>query len=140
VAFLEFLISDHFASPFSPPFVQPAGGAVDLSRRPLARQRPVVGETPNLAARLQALAVSASLVTAAGTRQEIGELFDLEDLGLRQLAGFAEQQPVWRDLAESSEVAGRGHRHSRRLSSYHQGPLPGVGGEAFRPGQTTMLI
>ena len=77
----------------------------DLIGEGSAQEQSVVGETPNLAARLQALATPASLVIAAGTRQQIGELFDLEDLGLQQLAGFAEPQRVWRVLAESGEVS-----------------------------------
>src|ERR1700720_1673080 len=47
-----------------------------------AQEQAAVGETPNLAARLQALATPTSLVIAASTRQQIGEVFDLEDLGL----------------------------------------------------------
>jgi tetratricopeptide (TPR) repeat protein len=47
----------------------------------------------------------ASLVIAASTRQQIGELFDLEDLGPQRLAGFAEPQLAWRVLGESGEVS-----------------------------------
>jgi class 3 adenylate cyclase len=54
----------------------------DLIGEGSAQEQAVVGETPNLAARLQALATPTSLVIAASTRQQIGELFDLEDLGL----------------------------------------------------------
>ena len=50
----------------------------DLIGEGSAQEQSVVGETPNLAARLQALAAPASLVIAAKTRQQIGELFDLE--------------------------------------------------------------
>ena len=53
----------------------------DLIGKGSAQEQSVVGETPNLAARLQALAAPDSLVIAASTRQQIGELFDLEDLG-----------------------------------------------------------
>jgi class 3 adenylate cyclase/predicted negative regulator of RcsB-dependent stress response/DNA polymerase III delta prime subunit len=70
-----------------------------------AQEQSVVGETPNLAARLQAVATPASLVIAAGTRQQIGELFDLEDLGPQHLTGFAEPQRAWRVLGESGEVS-----------------------------------
>ena len=45
------------------------------------QERGVVGETPNLAARLQALAAPNALVIADSTRAQIGGLFDLEDLG-----------------------------------------------------------
>src|SRR4029077_18339345 len=50
-----------------------------------AQERGIVGETPNLAARLQALASPDKPVIAASTRQQIGELFDLEPLGPQEL-------------------------------------------------------
>ena len=62
----------------------------DLIGAGAAQERGVVGETPNLAARLQGLATPNTLVIAAATRRQIGELFDLEELGPQQLAGFAE--------------------------------------------------
>ena len=65
------------------------------------RSAAVVGETPNLAARLQGLAEPNTVVIAESTRRQIGELFDLEDLGPQQLKGFAEPQPAWRVLGES---------------------------------------
>jgi class 3 adenylate cyclase len=89
----------------------------DLIGEGAARERGVVGETPNLAARLQALATPNTLVIAEATRRQIGELFDLEDLGPQQLAGFAEPQRAWRVLGESGEVSrfeacARGRRRS----------------------------
>src|SRR5438270_11110537 len=76
----------------------------DLIGEGAAQERGVVGETPNLAARLQALALPNTLVIAEATRRPGGELFDLEDLGPQQLAGFAEPQRTWRVLGESGEV------------------------------------
>ena len=70
-----------------------------------AQEQSVVGEAPNLAARLQAVAPPAGVVIAASTRQQIGELFDLEDLGPQQLAGFTDLQRAWRVLRESGEVS-----------------------------------
>jgi class 3 adenylate cyclase len=84
-----------------------------------AQEQAVVGETPNLAARLQSLATPASLVIAASTRQQIGQLFDLEDLGSQQLAGFAKPQRVWRVLGESGEVS--------RFEALRSGTSPLVG-------------
>ena len=52
--------------------------------------------TPNLAAQLQTLATPNTLVIREATRREIGGLFDLEDLGPQQLAGFSGPQHVWR--------------------------------------------
>ena len=77
----------------------------DLIGEGAAQERGVVGETPNLAARLQALATPASVVIADSTRRQIGELFDFEDLGLQHLAGFADQQRAWRVLGESDKVS-----------------------------------
>ena len=72
----------------------------DLIGEGSAQEQAVVGETPNLAARLQVLAAPANLVSGASTRQQIGELFNLKDLGPQQLAGFAELQSAWRVLGE----------------------------------------
>jgi class 3 adenylate cyclase/predicted ATPase len=70
-----------------------------------AQERGVIGETPNLAARLQTLAGPGALVIADSTRRQIGGLFELEDLGLQPLAGFAEPQHVWRVVGESGVVS-----------------------------------
>ncbi len=77
----------------------------DLIGEGAAQERGVVGETPNLAARLQSLATPNALVIADATRRQIGGLFDLEDLGPQRLAGFAEPQHAWRVLGESGEVS-----------------------------------
>ena len=91
----------------------------DLIGEGAAQERGVVGETPNLAARLQALATPNTLVIAEATRRQIGELFDLEDLGPQQLAGFAEPQRAWRVLGESGEVS--------RFEALRSGETPLVG-------------
>ena len=77
----------------------------DLIGEGAAQERGVVGETPNLAARLQALAMPNALVIGEAARRQIGGLFDLEDLGPQQLAGFAEPQRAWRVMGESGEVS-----------------------------------
>jgi class 3 adenylate cyclase len=66
-----------------------------------AQERGVVGETPNLAARLQALAEPDAVVVADTTRAQIGGLFEVHDLGLQSLSGFAGPQRVWRILGDS---------------------------------------
>src|SRR5512133_1925903 len=91
----------------------------DLIGEGAAQERGVVGETPNLAARLQALATPNTLVIAGATRRQIGELFDLEDLGPQQLAGFAEPQRAWRALGISGEVS--------RFEALRSGETPRVG-------------
>jgi class 3 adenylate cyclase len=77
----------------------------DLIGSGAAQERGVVGETPNLAARLLALAVPGSLVIADSTRRQIGALFELEDLGTQSLAGFGEPQHAWRVVGESGVVS-----------------------------------
>jgi class 3 adenylate cyclase len=88
----------------------------DLIGEGSAQEQAVVGETPNLAARLQALANPGNLVIAASTRQQIGELFELKDLGLQHLAGFADPQPTWLVLHESTKVSRFEALHSDRLA------------------------
>jgi class 3 adenylate cyclase/predicted ATPase len=62
----------------------------------LAHREGVVGETPNLAARAQALAAPGAVVITPGTRKLIGDRFELEDLGSHQLRGIATPVEVWR--------------------------------------------
>ena len=64
-----------------------------------ASETAVVGETPNLAARLQALAQPNQIVVSAATRAMLGDHFDLDDLGAYELKGFAEPVPAWRVLS-----------------------------------------
>jgi class 3 adenylate cyclase len=71
-----------------------------------AQERGIVGETPNLAARLQSLAEPNMLVIADGTRKLIGNLFELEDLGLKELKGISKPVRAWSALRPSA-VASR---------------------------------
>jgi len=57
----------------------------DLIGEGSAQEQSVVGETPNLAARLQALAEPGTVVIAAGTRRLVGDLFECRDLGVARL-------------------------------------------------------
>ena len=70
-----------------------------------ARERGVVGETPNLAARLQASAEPASVVVAASTRRLLGEAFELRALGPQVLKGFANSVPAWTVLREVENLS-----------------------------------
>ena len=49
-----------------------------------AQERGIVGETPNLAARLQGIAEPNTVVIAESTRRLLGNLFELEDLGAQE--------------------------------------------------------
>ena len=74
----------------------------DLIGQGEAQERGVVGETPNLAARMQELAPPSGVVIAEGTRRLIGDLFELRDLGAVQVKGFAAPLPVWQALRPSA--------------------------------------
>ena len=65
-----------------------------------SQEQVVIGETPNLAARLQGLAEPNAVVIADGTRQLLGGLFDLQDLGPQFLKGMANPIPSWRVVGE----------------------------------------
>jgi predicted ATPase len=67
-----------------------------------AQERGVVGDTPNLAARLQALAEPNMVVIADGTRRLLGNLFELKDLGPRDLKGIAGPARAWAALRANS--------------------------------------
>jgi class 3 adenylate cyclase/tetratricopeptide (TPR) repeat protein len=75
-----------------------------------AREHSIVGETPNLAARLQTLAEPNSILVSQGTHQLLGRQFDYQSLGEQTLKGFAKPVLVWRVLREAavaSRFAGR---------------------------------
>ena len=74
----------------------------DLIGAGAAQEQAVVGETPNLAARLQALAEPGTVVIASSTRRLTGGLFEYRDLGAVALKGFAEDVPAWQVLGLGS--------------------------------------
>jgi class 3 adenylate cyclase/predicted ATPase len=78
----------------------------DLIGEGSAREEMVVGETPNLAARLQALAEPGAVVIAAGTRRLVGDLFEYRNLGAVEMKGIAGPVPAWQVLRPSA-VASR---------------------------------
>jgi hypothetical protein len=71
-----------------------------------AQEQSVIGDTPNLAARLQALAEPNAVVIAAGTRRLVGDLFEYRDLGAAEVKGIAGPVPAWQVLRPSA-VASR---------------------------------
>jgi class 3 adenylate cyclase/predicted ATPase len=78
----------------------------DLVGSGQAQERGIVGETPNLAARLQGLAQPNMVVIADTTRLLLGNLFELSDLGLQELKGIAGAVQVWAAVRPTS-VEGR---------------------------------
>jgi class 3 adenylate cyclase/predicted ATPase len=73
----------------------------DLLGRGSAQEQAVVGETPNLAARLQAFAEPGAVVIASSTHQLTGGLFEYRDLGTVALKGFADNVQTWEVLGAS---------------------------------------
>jgi class 3 adenylate cyclase len=70
----------------------------DLIGEGSAQEQSVIGETPNLAARLQSLAEPDAVIIAAGTRRLVGDLFEYRDLGAVELKGIAALVRVWQVL------------------------------------------
>jgi class 3 adenylate cyclase/predicted ATPase len=73
----------------------------DLIGEGSTQEQSVVGETPNLAARLQTLADPDSVVIAAGTRRLVGDLFEYRDLGAVEVKGIARPVAAWQVLRPS---------------------------------------
>jgi class 3 adenylate cyclase/tetratricopeptide (TPR) repeat protein len=88
----------------------------------VAQEQTVVGETPNLAARLQALATPCGVVISQATRRLVGGLFELADLGPQRLKGFAEPLAAWR-------VEGEGRAEGRFEALHGERLTPLVGRE-----------
>jgi class 3 adenylate cyclase len=74
----------------------------DLIGTGSAQEQAVVGETPNLAARLQGIAQPNTVVIAESTRRLLGSLFDLRDLGAQDLKGIDGPVRTWAALRASS--------------------------------------
>src|ERR1700719_417645 len=85
-----------------------------------AQEHGIVGDTPNLAARLQAIAEPNTVVIAEATRRMLGNLFELRDLGLKELKGIAEPVRVFAVLWASSVES--------RFEAMHPGALTALVG------------
>jgi class 3 adenylate cyclase len=66
-----------------------------------SRQQTAVGETPNLAARLQGLAGPGQVVIDSATRRQIGGLFECQDLGRVELKGLPVALAAWQVVSEN---------------------------------------
>jgi class 3 adenylate cyclase/tetratricopeptide (TPR) repeat protein len=75
-----------------------------------------VGETPNLAARVQALAEPDQVLIAAGTRLLVGQAFDCQDLGEHALKGIGAPVQLWRVLGEGQAEGRFAAAHGGRLT------------------------
>jgi class 3 adenylate cyclase/predicted ATPase len=92
----------------------------DLIGSGASQEQAIVGETPNLAARLQGVAEPNSVVIAEGTRKLLGNLFELEDLGAQDLKGIIGPVRAWAALRPSSVES--------RFEAFHASGLTGLVG------------
>jgi class 3 adenylate cyclase len=93
----------------------------DLSGAGAAQEHGIVGDTPNLAARLQALAEPNTLIVAPTTHRSLGRLFEYEDLGAVAIKGFTQPIRTWCVLRESAVES--------RFEALHSKEAPLVGRE-----------
>ncbi|MGF6430453.1 adenylate/guanylate cyclase domain-containing protein [Bradyrhizobium elkanii] len=80
-----------------------------------AQERTIVGETPNLAARLQALASADCILISESTQKLLGGLFELTHTGEHELKGFSRPVPAWRVCGEASVESRFAAIRARRL-------------------------
>lgn len=84
------------------------------------QERGIVGETPNLASRLQGIAEPNMIIIAEATRKLLGNLFELRDLGLRELKGITSPVRAFAALRASSVAS--------RFEAMHPGGLTAIVG------------
>src|SRR5262245_4280693 len=101
----------------------------DLIESGDGQERGIVGDTPNLAARLQGIAEPNTVVIAESTRSLLGNLFELKDLGARDLKGLAEPVRAW--------VAVRASIVESRFEALHPSGLTALVG---REEETELLL
>src|SRR5438477_1375786 len=90
----------------------------DIIGTGVAREHSIVGETPNLAARLQTLAEPNSVVVSESTHHLLGRQFDYQSLGERTLKGFAKPVQVWRVLREAAVASRFAAGHAARTGPF----------------------
>jgi class 3 adenylate cyclase len=98
----------------------------DLMGEGASQEQAVVGETPNLAARLQTLAEPGAVVIAAATRRLLGNLFRLQALGRHEVKGISEPVEAW---AVEGMAATEG-----RFEAVRSGRLTGFVGREYELG------
>jgi class 3 adenylate cyclase len=92
----------------------------DLIGSGASQEQAIVGETPNLSARLQSVAEPNCVVISESTRRLVGNLFELQDLGLKDLKGIAGSTRAWGAVRPSSVES--------RFEAMHASELTGLVG------------
>ena len=82
-----------------------------------SQERGIVGDTPNLAARLQGVAEPNTVVIAESTRRLLGNLFDPEDLGAKDLKGISGPVRAWAALRPSTVASRFEALHASELTA-----------------------
>ena len=90
----------------------------DLTGEGAAQEEAVVGDTPNLAARLQDIAKPGAVVVAPSTQHLLADLFELEELGRRKLKGIGAPVQAWRVAAERTAESRFEAVHGRALTPF----------------------
>jgi class 3 adenylate cyclase/predicted ATPase len=88
----------------------------DLIGGGAAQEQGVVGETPNLAARLQGIAESGQIVISHGTRRLTGGVFEYRDLGQLSLKGLSEPVQAWQVIGVSTVQSRFEAQHGTKLT------------------------
>ena len=96
-----------------------------------ALERGVVGDTPNLASRLQALAEPDTVVISESTRRLLGRTFELQALGPLELKGFKAPVPAWSIIRESENFSRFEASRSARVRSRYCRARPASASRAF---------
>jgi class 3 adenylate cyclase len=90
----------------------------DLIGQGSAQEQAVVGETPNLAARLQSLAGPGGVLIADSTRRLVGGAFELKDWGEQEIKGIAAPTPVFAVLREAEDVSRFEAARAQRMTAF----------------------
>ena len=90
----------------------------DLVGEGSSQEQAVVGDTPNLASRLQAAAQPGAVVIADSSRRLLGDAFEVKSLGLLDLKGFSAPTPAWTVLREAENVSRFEASRSRRMTPF----------------------
>ncbi len=77
----------------------------DVVGEGVSQEQSVVGQAPNLAARLQSLAPPHGVLIAPATRELVGDLFDCVDLGTQQIRGFEDPMTLWQVAGERRGIS-----------------------------------